>query len=247
MVIDTNTWVGHWPFHPFDLSTPGELADRLASEGIDRAWVAPAEAVLFPDPQIGNERWLPLVAEHERLVPVAVIDPTYGNWRPSLERCVDEWRARVVKLVPTYRCFELDDPRVDELIAAADEMGLVVSVQIRLEDERRHHPLMKVPPPDKEALLALSRRHPDTLLHLACAYVPELTQLAKAENFMFEISSLERLDTLSGLLEVVPPERLCFGSHTPFYYTRAARLKLETASVPQEVVETICNAPEPWR
>ena len=37
MVIDTNTWVGHWPFQPFDLSTPPELLSRLDAEGIDRS------------------------------------------------------------------------------------------------------------------------------------------------------------------------------------------------------------------
>ncbi len=247
MIVDTNTWVGNWPFHPFHLSTPAELAAHLAGEGIDRAWVAAADAVLFPDPQLGNERWLPLVAAHANLVPVAVIDPTYTNWRKSLDRCVNAWGARVVKLVPTYRCFALDDARVDELIVAAGERNLIVSIQIRLEDERRHHPLMKVPPPDKEALRSLSKRHPETTFHLACAYLPELTQLVEAENFVFEISSLERLDTIKALLEVMPAERLCFGSHTPFYYTRAATMKIETADVPDSAVAAICAGPVQWR
>jgi len=241
VILDTNAWVGQWPFHPFPVTTPAQLADHLSQEGIDKAWVAPADAVLFPDPQLGNERWLPELSRYPSLVPVVIIDPTYANWRESLKRAAGDWGAQAVKLVPTYRCFSLDDSQVDELIQTATSMGLTISIQMRLEDERRHHPLMKVAPLDPSVLLELSRRHPETMFHIACAYLPELRRLAEAENLVFEISSLEVLDTIRSLLEIVSPERLCFGSHTPFYYTRSAVLKMQTADVAEDVLTRIAE------
>lgn len=246
MIIDTNTWVGHWPFQPLKPATPQELMEHLESEGIDRAWTAAADAVLFSDPQIGNERWLPAISQYDRLVPVAVIDPTFGNWRNSLNRCVNEWNARVMKLVPNYRCFALDTPEVDECIVTASEMNLVVSLQVRMEDERRHHPLMKVPPLSAEELLSLSKRHSEMTFHVACAYLRQLRQLDQADNFVFEISSLEQFNTLKAILEIVPAERLCTGSHTPFYYTRSALLKLQSADVPKDTVCQIQEGPKAW-
>ncbi|MBM4082595.1 MAG: hypothetical protein FJ278_23015, partial [Planctomycetes bacterium] len=224
-------------------ATPKELMAHLRAEGIDRAWTAAADAVLFPDPQQGNEVWLPKVAKIAGLVPEAVIDPSMANWRDSLGQCAEEWGARVVKLVPTYHRLALNDPRVDECIVEAARRGLIVSIQFRMEDERRHHQLMKVPPPNVDDLLALARRHPDTRIHVACVYFAEAAKLSAAPNFVFEISSIEHMDTLRAITAQIPAERLCFGSYTPFFYTRAALLKLRDTDLAADVVARIAAGP----
>jgi predicted TIM-barrel fold metal-dependent hydrolase len=247
MILDTSTWVGHWPFQRLAPATPAALIRKLRAEGIDRAWTAAADAVLYPDPQQGNELWLPRIAKTEGLVPVAIIDPTLPNWPASLERCAHDWGARVVRLIPSYHRLNLNDPRVDELIRAAAAKKLVVSIQFRLEDERRHHPLMKVPPPAIADLLTLARRHPQTPFHVACAYLGEAVKLAAAPNLVLEISSLESLDTLAAVTTQIPAAQVCFGSYTPFYYTRAAVLKLQNTSLDAAVVDAISAGPAAWR
>jgi hypothetical protein len=246
MILDTNTWVGHWPFQRLAPATPTALMRRLRAEGIERAWTAAADAVLYPDPQQGNEVWLPRIAKVPGLVPVAVIDPTLPNWPASLDRCVAAWGARVVKLVPSYHRLDLSDPRVDELIGTAAAGRLAVSIQFRLEDERRHHPLMKVPPPAVDDLLALARRHPRRTFHVACAYLNEAVKLAAAPNLVLEISSLESLDTLRAVTAQIPVAQLCFGSYTPFYYTRAAVLKLRYTELDVAAVGAIGAGPMGW-
>lgn len=246
MILDTNTWVGHWPFQRLSPTTPAALARRLRAEGIDRAWTAAADAVLFPDPQQGNASWLPRVARVEGLVPVAVIDPTLPNWRRSLEACVRRWGARVVRIVPSYHRLDLADARLDDLVRAAEGL-FAVSIQFRMEDERRHHPLMKVPPPPVDALLAFVRRHPQATFHVACAYLGEAVRLAAAGNVVIEISSLEAMDTLRTAASRIPADRLCFGSHTPFYYTRAAVLKLRHADVDPATAAAVAAGPAAWR
>jgi hypothetical protein len=243
MIVDTNTWVGHWPFQRLVRATPAELAEHLAVEGIDRAWTAAADAVLYQDPQLGNADWLPKMAEHEQLVPVAVIDPSLRNWRDSLKHCSEHWGARVVKLVPSYHRLDLESSEVNECLEEAAAAGLAISIQYRMEDERRHHLLMKVPPPPTDAIVALARRHPDTKLHVACAYRPEALQMLPADNLIFEISSLEAMDTIAAITEKIPPDRLCFGSHTPFYLARAAVLKVQASALPKETLDQITTDP----
>lgn len=245
MILDTNTWVGHWPFQRLTPATPAALIRQLRTEGIDQAWTAAADAVLYPDPQQGNEVWLPRLAKVQGLVPVAVIDPTLPNWPESLDRCVHDWGAQVIRLVPSYHRLKLNDPRVDELVLAAAGR-LAISIQFRMEDERRHHPLMKVPPPAADDLLALARRHPRTTFHVACAYLDEAVELAGAPNVVLEISSLEGMDTLRAVTAQIPAERLCFGSYTPFYYTRAAVLKLRHTDLDAAVVDAIGAGPTAW-
>ncbi|MFQ5809489.1 MAG: amidohydrolase family protein [Armatimonadota bacterium] len=243
MIVDTNTWVGHWPFQRLVRSTPPELAEHLAAEGIDRAWTAAADAVLYQDPQLGNADWLPAMATHDTLVPVAIIDPSLRNWRDSLKQCVEQWGARVVKLVPSYHRLDLESADVDECIEEAADGGLAVSIQYRMEDERRHHLLMKVPAPPTDAIVALAQRHPETKLHVACAYRPEALRMLEAENLIFEISSLEHMDTLASMTEKIPAERLCFGSHTPFYLARSAVLKVQASALPEETLDQITTDP----
>jgi hypothetical protein len=242
MIVDTNTWVGHWPFQRLAPATPAALIRHLRAEGIERAWTAAADAVLYPDPQQGNEQWLPRVAKVQGLVPVAIINPTLPNWPESLQRCVQGWGARVVRLLPSYHRLDLGDAQVDALVRAAAGR-LAVSIQFRMEDERRHHPSMKVPPPATEDLVALARRHPQTRFHIACAYLGEAVKLAAAPNVVLEISSLEFLDTLRALTARIRAEQLCFGSYTPFFYTRAAVLKLQHTDLEPALVAAIGSGP----
>ena len=243
MIVDTNTWVGHWPFQRLVRATPRELAEHLAAEGVDRAWTAAADAILYQDPQLGNADWLPKMAEHEQLVPVAIINPSLRNWRDSLAQCVEQWGARVVKLIPSYHTLDLESADVDECIEEAAGRGLAVSIQQRVEDERRHHLLMQVPAPGADAIVALAGRHPETKLHVACAYRPEAFRMVEAENLIFEISSFEYMDSLAAMTERIPAERMCFGSHTPFYLTRSAVLKVQFSTLPQETLDTITANP----
>jgi len=243
MIVDTNTWVGHWPFQRLARSTPSELAEHLANEGIDRAWTAAADAILYQDPQLGNAEWLPKVAKLEQLVPVAIIDPSLRNWRDSLKQCVEQWGARVVKLVPSYHRLDLESSAVNQCLEEVSSKGLAVSIQYRMEDERRHHLLMKVPAPPPDAIVALAKRHPQTKFHVACAYRPEASRMLEAENLIFEISSLEGMDTLAAIAERIPAERLCFGSHTPFYLARSAVLKVQSSKLPQETLDQITADP----
>src|SRR5690606_19161374 len=108
-------------------------------------------------------------------------------------------------------------------------------VALKMEDERTQHPLLPVPAVDPAPLLELLPKHPAVPVVLLNALKDirgeTLAKLATAENVFFEIAFLEGVGAVERLIEQVPYERLLFGSHFPFFYLEAARLKLRESEV----------------
>lgn len=241
MLCDVNTSLGRWPFARFDQANAADLAAHLAAEGIGWALVSAIESVLFPDPHLPNADLAAAVAPHPSLVPLMTVDPTLGHWR----RCLDGYRAagciNAVRLVPNYHRYALDAPGVDDLAAALRTASHpVLVVQMRVDDERSQYPLMQVPGVPVDGVIDLARRHPDLPILCLCTYRAEAIRLGReTPNVFVDTAFIEYLDTLASLLAHVPPERVLFGSHTPFLYTRANVLKLREASVGAAALEAV--------
>jgi predicted TIM-barrel fold metal-dependent hydrolase len=239
MLIDVHVSLGHWPFQPLRPRTPAQLARHLAVEGIDHAYVAPVDAILYPDPHLGNEELLPRLRGYPTLRPVGVVNPALANWRETLDASV-EWGARMVKLLPNYHAYPLDAPFVDDLRQYARERGVRVAVQVRVEDERNQYPRMQIPNVDLASLIAFAQRLPEEPLLALGAYFHEAVELVRGTpNVLVDLAAIERLDTLRSFLREVPSDRVLFGSHTPFFYTRAAVMKLRDAELDGETEQAI--------
>ncbi len=239
MLIDVNCWLGSWPFQRFAAGTAPALARRLQAEGIDLALVSPAEGILRPDPQDDNEALFRAVARTPALRPVPVLNPSLPGWPEQLRR----WAARripAVRVLPNYHLYDLDGPAAAALAAALVELDLPLLVQLRVEDERSQHPLLRVAGVPVETVLAYAQRHPALRLACLCPYFGEAVALATgAANVWVDLAFAETLDTVVSLLARVPAERLLFGSHTPFLYPRAACAKLERAGLPPDAMEAL--------
>lgn len=231
MLIDVNCSVGFWPFQVFRQDTPAKLARHLAAEGVSRAFVSPIESVLYPDPHLFGRRLLGKLARQPALVPVPIVDPTLTNWQACLDAYAEAGHNRAVKIVPNYHRYELDAACVAPLVERLRKRPrTVLMIQMRVEDERQHYPLMKVPGVCVDAIIALARRYPDLRMLCLCPYLAEAAQLtAGADNVWVDTAFIEFMDTLAYALDRVPANRLVFGSHTPLLYTRANVLKLRHA------------------
>lgn len=239
--IDTSVFCGAWPFRSHGYRTPAALREYLVARGVTQAWVASAEAILYPDPMQGNE---PLwrVAEGDpffQLVPV--IDVTLPTWQRDLRLCLEMWGCRAVKLVPNYHGYSLVDARVEELVCLVAECGVPICVQIRMMDERAHHPLMKVPGVPVTEVAELARRNPEARF-LACgAYQVELKELSQVSNVWAELSFVESARTLVQAVGILGAERLVFGSHSPLltFEAGAAKLNVDEDEVAAELARRV--------
>lgn len=229
VTFDADVLIGHYPFRKFacDSQDPMQIKDLLLRKGVQRACVASIHAAFYPDPDQGNREVLPHLVQDDFFLPVGTVNPALHNWVETLNRCVDDYGCRMVRLLPNYHMYSLSDGFVDDFLAEAQRQEVVVSIAKRLEDERMHHLLMKVPAVSNEEIAALVQRFPHPTVVLS-AYLGEIKELTAAgELVYFDIAFAETLNTMKRLTEAVSPERLLFSTHTPFFYPEAAVGKVE--------------------
>ncbi|MEW6755275.1 MAG: amidohydrolase family protein [Candidatus Latescibacterota bacterium] len=247
MLIDTNTYIGHWAFRPLPWHTAGDLVRAMDTHGIDRAFVSSASAILYRNPQAGNEELFAQVRAHaDRLVPFAVLNPTYAEWEHDLAVCHGEFGCRGVRLYPGYHRYTLGDPAGAALIAAATARGMVVSVPLRVEDNRQRSWLLDVPDVPAAEVAEAARAHPQgRFLPVNGAGYTGTAFAARGElpcDYALEISRLSCFvpaEELPALLAAAGPEHLAFGSGMPFTVPEVPLLKLEVLDAPAEAMEAI--------
>jgi predicted TIM-barrel fold metal-dependent hydrolase len=142
-----------------------------------------------------------------------------------------------LRLFPNYHGYALDDSRFARLIDLAGQRGLLVQIALGLEDDRSQNPALATPLVQAAPLTDVVQNFPMArvmLLNSAPRVLggnnPLLARLVAA-GVRFEIATLEGVAGIQSLLQKMPDIRLCFGSHTPYFYFEAALLKLQESDL----------------
>ena len=241
MIIDINTFIGHWQFRHLPAATPAELWTLLNNFDIDRALVSPIEGIFYEDPQIANEALASQLNNHSGLLHAAVLNPTLANWQRSLRQCCEDYHIRAVKLHPNYHTYKLEDTAAREMIAAVGSENLPVIIQLRVQDVRSHHPLMQVPDVKVADAIAAASALPKVNIVLGGIKWGEANtaEIKTLPNLWLDISQMETMDGLRRIIDSCGPERLLFGTHAPFFYIRSTIIKLDEAQLSDEERECI--------
>ncbi|PIZ17279.1 hypothetical protein COY51_00635 [Candidatus Desantisbacteria bacterium CG_4_10_14_0_8_um_filter_39_17] len=235
MIIDVNVNFGFWPFQKFHENTLRKLNEHLKKENISFALISSLEAVFYPDPEMGNQDLLMKLKKYKNLLPVAVANPKINNWKEILGN--NKYKA--IKIIPNYHYYSLLDKKALDLIGEVNNKKITLIIQMRFEDERSHYPLLKVKGVSVQEIKEISLKFPALSIIALCPYFAESIELANLPNVCTDISFVESLDTLHSLLAKVPAEKVLFGSHTPFLYTKAAIMKLKYGSISKKDYEKI--------
>jgi predicted TIM-barrel fold metal-dependent hydrolase len=250
MIIDVNAYLGHFAFRRLRHNTAESLLKLMDARKIDRAVVSSADAITYRNAQSGNEEVDGEVKAHrDRLIPFAVINPTYAGWEDDLKTCHERLDMRGLRLYPGWHNYRLSDPRCLDLVRAAAACGLVVSIPIRVEDPRERSWLVDVPDLSLDDLAVLVRACPEARFLLLSGIGYVRTPLGRQgsglpANYCIEISRLTAFldDELGALLKSLGPGRIVFGTRMPFSYPDPALLKLEVLAASPEQKERIA-----WR
>jgi len=243
-LIDVCTWTGKWPFQHLRYAELGALKRKLNECGIETAFVSPIEAVFEQDPMRANRQLLQDIrrANGRLFSPVPVVDLSYGNWREAVELAAAEQRIRMVKLLPNYHMYPLDETTLTPLIEAAGERHLAISIQVRMEDPRGRYPFLEVESVDVAALIKTVSAFSDQLFVLNNCYRRELDAvLVGLPNVYVDIASLEIQDILRYLDQRHGLERFLFATHCPFYYPEGNLNKLRYADVAAAKVDAVAR------
>ena len=140
MLIDINTYLGHWPFRQVKSNTPDGLLKLLDNAGIDMAAVSSVNSVFYKDSQQGNEELMEQISScKSRLIPFAIINPAYPGWKKDFLNCIEKMGMKGLELYPYYHQYKLTDNNAVELLKIAAEKKIPVHLPCAIENIRQRH------------------------------------------------------------------------------------------------------------
>jgi predicted TIM-barrel fold metal-dependent hydrolase len=247
MIVDVNAYLGHFAFRRLRHNTAESLLALMDSKRIDKAVVSSAAAITYRNAQAGNEE---VVAEtdgcRDRLIPFAVVNPFYAGWQDDLKICREDFGMTGLRLYPKWHNYSLSDPCCRELVNTATERDMVISIPVRVEDNRERSWLLDVPDVPLEEIVELVKTHPKAhflLLNGAGYTASGLGRKSNGlpPNYAIELSRLTALlgNELGQLIANLGVERVMFGTGMPFNYPDPALVKLEVLDVSEPDKEKI--------
>ena len=245
-MIDVNASLGEWPFGALRHNTPPALLRWLGAAGIERACVAPLEALLYRDIQQANARLYKAVQPYrDRLLPFYAIDPSGPDWQGDLRHCRREWQAVGVRLFPSYHGYRISDACCIELFEVLEGAGLPVQIAPVISDPRMHHPRAHVLPASLEGLLDVVRRFPRlnvALLNVRVETEPALKDAAAVRactNLFFDIAWVDGVGQVGNLVEKFGDEHILLGTNAPLMIPISALHKLRETDLSEAQVGRI--------
>ena len=247
MIVDVNAYLGHFAFRLLRHNTVASLLALMDSKQIDKAVVSSASAITYRNAQAGNEEVVEEVRGHgDRLIPFAVINPFYAGWQDDLKICHEEFGMTGLRLYPKWHNYQLSSPCCRELVNAATERGMVISIPIRVEDNRQRSWLLNVPDVPLEEIVELVKAHPkgrfillNGIGYTGCPLGWKDNGLPS--NYAIELSRLSAVlaNELGQLIANLGAERVMFGTGMPFNYPDPALVKLEVLNANEADKEKI--------
>ncbi|NSW92732.1 MAG: amidohydrolase family protein [Firmicutes bacterium] len=254
-IIDCSVWTGNWAFYYLKYGKLELLKKRLMKYNIVRAYVSPIEAILEQDPMRANlhmynvidnmkinsiDNMKPDNLNSEFFLPVPIIDLSFANWKDNIEFAIKRNDVKIVKLLPNYHMYELNEDKLEKLIEYTSKYNLIISIQMRVEDARRHHPLMKIPDVDIIKAVKVISAFPKQKFIICNGYLNDVEQaLHFLDNIYVDISSVEAQDVLSYLCDKYGADRLLFSSHSAFYCIEGNVFKLVLSGLDKEYMNKV--------
>jgi predicted TIM-barrel fold metal-dependent hydrolase len=245
VIIDINTYVGHWPFRQLRHNTAEALVRRMDERQIDRAIVASIHGIFYKNAHSANDELAVATRPfRDRLIPYATLNPTYPGWEEDLRRCAEDLGLTGLRLYPQYHGYALTDEAVLALVDAATALGWPVQVPMRVVDRRQRHAFdlaRDLTTGDFEAAFTL---RPATRWMVLNGLGFDGSRLPAAAHVLFGISRMTAVlqRNIQALIETAGLGCLAFGTGMPFKVPEPALLKLQVLDVPPDAVERVA-----WR
>lgn len=235
MLIDSNAYVGHWPFRQLKDNNCKGLLERMDKFGIDLSLVSNLNGVFYKNTQHANEELYEEIRSNKkyekRFLPFAVINPIYNGWKDDLEICTKKLGMKGIRLHPVYHGYDLDNPACVELVKMARDRGLVVALSLRIVDARPSSwldvekewvlkdvtPIMKAVPDAKYLIL--------NVCNSTALGAEDLSMFKKADVIMD--TSGRNISDLGKLISTFGKEKFAFGTHAPVLDYRTGLLRVE--------------------
>ncbi len=242
MIYDADTWIGHWPYRRLPQTSAADLLRKMDSHGIEKALVGSLQGIFYIDSHEANRELARQVRRHrDRLVPCAILNPTYFGWAEDLKQCREEWSMPVLRLIPQYHPYKLTDSVAAEIVAAAHELKMRVAVYGRVVDLRGRSHLDHSRQIPTDEITAMFRKFRGVSFMLLNSGPVKPLRGAKAPK-IYQDTAMMHGGCGVGIengLKICTAERLMFGSTMLLRYPRPALLAIETVKATKAQKEKI--------
>lgn len=250
MIIDINTYIGHWPFRQIKNNTPEQLGARMDDAGIDIACVSNLNSIFYKAVQAGNEELYEQINScksfKDRFIPFAIINPAYPAWEKDFLHCIDDLGMKGLELYPCYHNYKLSDDASVELINMAAEKGIPVHLPCALENRRQRHHLDTQEDLTADSVKELLALCPETDFIITNGPSTTINDQLNSQigsrkgNIFYDFSRANMLGSaFDHFVSSIGSDHLVFGSAMPFQYLDTQLVKLYFSSLGNEDREKI--------
>ena len=235
MLIDCNTYIGHWPFRQLQYNTCASRLEHMDALGVDLAVVSNLNGVFYKDSQAANEELYNAIREErrfaDRFIPFAVINPFFAGWKDDIEKSIGKFGMKGIRLYPKYHRYELNHPDCIELVKIARDRDLPVALSLRMVDNRPSSWLDIQKEWALKDILPVIKAVPDAkflILNVAnnASLQEKEMEVFRKTNLIMDTSG-RNIVQLGEMLKTFGREKFAFGSHAPLldHYTGLIRVE----------------------
>lgn len=239
IVIDTDAYIGHFPFRKLFCNTASELAKIAFDNDIDKICVSSLEAVFYRNAMDGNLNLLEEIKNANvsavKFLPFAIINPHYTGFEKDIESC-SKLGFFGIELCPLYHNYTLGDIESQTAVQLATKYNLPIRIRAGFEDTRQRH-FMDVPDDiPYQGILDLINLQSDAT-YILNGFNPidfyNTNNSLENKNVYFSTWKDDIYpsinDSFSQIIKTVPRSKLVLGTNLPFAYAEPQFLRLLNA------------------
>lgn len=236
MLVDSNAYVGHWPFKHLKYNTCETLLGRMNQYGVEASVLSSLDGIFYKNTQPANEELMAAIQSNKafenRFIPFAVINPIFGGWKNDFDTCINQLGMKGLRLHPQYHGYDLSHPNLVDLVKMAQNRGVPVAFSLRMVDSRPSSWLDIDQEWRLKDLAPIIRQVPDAkymILNVANSIQlsPEELQLFRQADILLDTSG-RQIANLPVLMEMFGKTKFAFGSHAPILDYLTGMLRIES-------------------
>lgn len=237
MLIDSNAYIGHWPFRYRRFNTCKALLDeRMEKFGVDVSVISNLDGIYYKNTQKANEELYREINSEQRFkdrfIPFAIINPIYNGWKDDFEVCRKQYGMKGIRLYPKYHGYDLNNANCIELVKMARDHGMPVAFTLRIVDSRPSswHDIEEEW--SLSDVIPIIREVPDAkymILNVANStnLDEEETSVLKKADALLDTSG-RGMNSLVELLSTYGAEKFVLGTHSPILDYCTGLLRIES-------------------
>lgn len=236
MLIDINAYTGHWPFRQLQNNSCKKRLQLMKQFGVDISVISHLNGVFYKNTQSANEELYEELKSdihfNDRFIPLAVINPIFAGWRDDLSVSIEKMGMKGIRIYPKYHGYDMANPACVELVKRVRDMGLIVSLSLRMVDSRVSSSLDIDHEWQLKDILPIIQEVPDAKYLIL--NVVNSTQLSNDETALLRKTAIlidtsgRAINNLGELLNKYGKDKFAFGTHSPILDYCTGLLRIES-------------------